>query len=165
MMADMGIVVFIPLYVIACALLTLSRAPGSIRERLSDRWPALALLVLALLTFGIFSDQYAVPFAIVVLAGLLVLVAPAAAGKAASYVAFGLGGYGLFLQSSPTADIAFYGFVPRPYSMVWTFTTPTGARWGSGMPARRPVTLCRRRWSSSLSGCGCCCGPTFRAPA
>jgi signal transduction histidine kinase len=37
------------------------------------------LLVLALLTFGIFSDRYAGPFAIVVLAGLLVLVAPAAA--------------------------------------------------------------------------------------
>jgi signal transduction histidine kinase len=118
MMAGMGMLALTLAYAPACAVFSLARTPGTVRDRFRARGWGLLLLVLALLTLG-FNVGYGWPSAAVLLAGLVLVVAPGWAARTVPYALFALGAYGIWLEFGRPIwaiwDIWFYGLVPRPY--------------------------------------------------
>ena len=102
-------------------------------RRLRANWPAVLLPLVALGTRGLTASMW--PELVIVLALILVVVAPREGAAIAPYALFAYGAYGLYLMHSlliREANSVTYGFVPawwRPVVRVGANWYPIDSRW------------------------------------
>ena len=137
-------------------------------RRLRANWPAVLLPLVAVGTRGLTASTW--PELVIVLALILVVVAPREGAAIAPYALFAYGAYGLYLMHSlliREANSVTYGFVPawwRPVVQVGANWYPIDSRWNQCVLTEAVACLtagvCLLARPGSLGG-----GPVRRALA
>jgi signal transduction histidine kinase len=142
--------------------------PAGYLRRLRANWPAVLLPLVAVGTRGLTASMW--PELVIVLALILVVVAPREGAAIAPYALFAYGAYGLYLMHSlliREANSVTYGFVPawwRPVVRVGANWYPIDSRWNQCVLTEAVACLtagvCLLARPGSLGG-----GPVRRALA
>jgi signal transduction histidine kinase len=125
-------------------------------RRLRANWPAVLLPLVALGTRGLTASAW--PELVIVLALILVVVAPREGAAIAPYALFAYGAYGLYLMHSlliREANSVTYGFVPawwRPVVQVGANWYPIDSRWNQCVLTEAVACLAAGVWLLARPG-------------